>query len=48
MTNKKRHAMIIKMKVFASAKEIAGGKDEVTLEFLKDNNNCTDYAGAFR
>ena len=27
--------MVMKIKLFASAKKIAGGKDEVTLEFLE-------------
>jgi hypothetical protein len=33
MTNKIRNSMVMKIKLFASAKKIAGGKDEVTLEF---------------
>ncbi|MFZ0555160.1 MAG: hypothetical protein WCF07_08040 [Nitrososphaeraceae archaeon] len=35
MTNKIRNSMVMKIKLFASAKKIAGGKDEVTLEFLE-------------
>lgn len=35
MTNKIRNSMVMKIKLFASAKKIAGGKDEVTLELLE-------------